>query len=64
LNPGKICFAIDKESNPYFVWQPKSKERLTYQDAVEIIDNTVGFYGTLLRWGAETAAKKNKSVYC
>jgi len=30
-----------------------SKEPLTYQDAVEIIDNAGGFYGALLHWTRE-----------
>ncbi len=40
------------------VWQPLSKEPLTYQDAVEIIDNAVGFYGTLLRCAREAERRK------
>ena len=34
------------------VWQPLSKEPLTYADAEEITDNmVVGYFNTLLRWG-------------
>ena len=39
------------------VWQPDSKEPLTYQDAEEITDNVVGFYKLLLKWDAEARAK-------
>ena len=39
------------------VWQPDSKELLTYQDAEEITDNVVGFYKLLLKWDAEARAK-------
>ena len=38
------------------VWQPLSKELLTYADAEEIIENAVGYYSALLRW-AEEASK-------
>jgi hypothetical protein len=32
------------------VWQPFSAEPLTTEDARQIIENVVGFYGTLLKW--------------
>ena len=40
------------------VWQPLSKEPLTYVDAEEIIDNAAGFYVTLLRWAREAREKR------
>ena len=40
------------------VWQPLSKEPLTYVDAEEIIENAVGYYGTLLRWAEEGSKAK------
>ena len=44
------------------VWQPLSKEPLTYQDAVEIIDNAVGFYGVLLRCAREAEERKKAKL--
>ena len=38
------------------VWQPLSLEPLTREDAREIVQNAVGFYGTLIRWGQEAQA--------
>lgn len=35
------------------VWQPLSPKPLTREDAREIIENAVGFYGTLIRWALE-----------
>ena len=35
------------------VWQPLSKEPLTYADAEEITENVVGYFGTLRRWATE-----------
>ncbi len=35
------------------VWQPLSPKLLTRDDAREIIENAVGFYGTLIRWALE-----------
>ena len=34
-------------------WQPLSEVPLTLDDAREIIENAVGFYGTLIRWAKE-----------
>lgn len=39
------------------VWQPLSKEPLTYADAEEITENMVGYFNTLLRWEAEARQK-------
>ena len=44
------------------VWQPLSKEPLTYQDAVEIVDNAAGFYGTLLRWAREAEERRKANL--
>ena len=38
------------------VWQPYSQDPLTVEDAREIAENTVGFYGTLIRWAKEAKA--------
>ena len=35
------------------VWQPLSKEPLTYGDAEEIVENVVGYFRTLRRCAAE-----------
>ncbi len=40
------------------VWQPLSPTPLTREDAREIIENAVGFYGTLIRWAQEAQAAK------
>ena len=40
------------------VWQPLSKELLTYADAEEIIENAVGYYSTLIRWAEEASKAK------
>ncbi|RLC88205.1 MAG: hypothetical protein DRJ03_03405 [Chloroflexi bacterium] len=40
------------------VWQPLSPEPLTREDAREIIENSVGFYGTLIRWAQEASVSK------
>ncbi len=40
------------------VWQPLSKEPLSYADAEKIIRNAVGFYGTLLRWVVKRRLKR------
>ena len=37
------------------VWQPYSETPLALEDAREITENIVGFYGTLLRWAKEAA---------
>ncbi len=39
------------------VWQPRSKEPLTYQDAVEITDNMVGFIKLLHEWDEKEKRK-------
>ncbi len=38
------------------IWQPLSKTPLSLDDAREIAENTVGFYGTLIRWAREANA--------
>ena len=40
------------------VWQPLSKEPLTYADAEEITESMVGYFGTLLRWARERSEPK------
>jgi hypothetical protein len=40
------------------VWQPLTKEKLTEEDAREIIDNITGFFSVLKKWDDEERRKK------
>ncbi|MBI3590133.1 MAG: hypothetical protein HY094_01990 [Candidatus Melainabacteria bacterium] len=41
------------------VWQPYSEKPLTFEDAREIIHNTVGAYKLLIKWEMERQKKSN-----
>jgi hypothetical protein len=42
------------------VWQPYSKEKLTEEDAREIIDNMTGFFALLNKWDKEQRTIQSK----
>lgn len=43
------------------MWQPLSAKPLSREDAREIIENAVGFYGTLMRWTREVETSEPSS---
>lgn len=32
------------------VWQPRSKQRLTHEDARQMVENVAGFFQLLIEW--------------
>jgi hypothetical protein len=40
------------------VWQSYSKEKLSLEDAQEIIENVTGFFKLLIRWDAQQAPER------
>ena len=42
-------------------WQPRTKRRLTSEDAREINQNLTGFFNILLEWDRADRAKRHRS---
>lgn len=43
------------------VWQPLSKERLTEEDAREIVENLTGFFSLLRQWEQKNGKEEEKT---
>jgi hypothetical protein len=46
------------------VWQPLSEEKLSEENAREIIDNVTGFFSILKKWDEEERRKQENERHC